>query len=172
MSDNSSNPPFDASQIKLLSWDEAVRRRPRMYVPEISARGLSKAIADIAFDSLDPEKMNLSTETWITAHADFSYIFQDNGRGLPIQKRFGTTLENLHCGFPSYEKHGFLSHLDRGSILNALSEVFSVETTLDGVHSFIAFSLGQVTSPYTESAQTNKKGTKIISSLTRKSGKM
>jgi DNA gyrase subunit B len=59
-----------------------------------------------------------------------------------------------------YRDFGFL--LNWGTILNALSENFSVKTILNGVNSSIAYSRGEVIRPLTQSKNTNEKGTRIL----------
>jgi DNA gyrase subunit B len=172
MPDNSSKPTFDASKIELLPWYTAIRKRPKMWVLDVSVEGLSKTISKTLLLSLDPETVNAATEIQMTAHKDFSYFFEDNGRGVPIKitHRLYTEsiFEILFAGSSSdgkdykefFERYGFLANW--GAVLNALSEIFSIETTFNGVHSYIEFSRGQITTPFTELAEPGKKGTKIL----------
>ncbi len=167
---------YGSEDLQHLSDWEHVRKRPAMYIGDVTARGLHHLVYEVVDNSIDEAMAGFSKNISVTVNADGSVTVEDDGRGIPIElheqlsKEAGreiSTLEGVMCVLKFggkfekgvYQTSGGL-HGVGVTVVNFLSQWCEVEVHRDGQVYQQEYERGVPTGPVKRIGVTKKRGTR------------
>jgi DNA gyrase subunit B len=162
---------YSAESIQVLEGLEAVRKRPAMYIGDISVKGLHHLVYEVVDNSIDEALGGFCNNIEVIINEDGSITVIDDGRGIPVEimekeKRSAleVVLTVLHAGGKfnkdSYKVSGGL-HGVGVSCVNALSVKFSAIVHRNGKKYQQEFERGKPLYPVKEIGNSELTGTEI-----------
>lgn len=148
---------YTASDIEVLEGLEPVRRRPGMYIGGTDDNAMHHLVNEILDNSMDEAVAGHATRIEIALHKDGTVVISDNGRGIPVEAHpkypkksaLEVILTILHSGGKfsdkAYQTSGGL-HGVGISVVNALSDILTVEVARDNLLYRQTYSRGVPTS--------------------------
>ncbi len=162
---------YEAENIQVLEGLEHVRRRPAMYIGDVSARGLHHLVYEIVDNSIDEAMAGYCTEINVSMNEDSSITVKDNGRGIPVEMHptekkpaVEVVMTVLGAGGKfdknTYKVSGGL-HGVGASVVNALTEWCEVQVRRNGKIYQQKYKEGKAVSKVAEIGKSKETGTTV-----------
>ncbi len=167
---------YSSEDLQHLSDLEHVRKRPAMYIGDITGRGLHHLVYEVVDNSIDEAMADFASQVSVKVHTDGSVTVEDDGRGIPVEPhdqlseelgREVSTLEGVMTVLKfggkfekgAYQTSGGL-HGVGVTVVNFLSQWCEVEVFREGHVYQQEFERGIPQGPVRRVGKTDKTGTR------------
>lgn len=146
----------DTSEIQVLSWVEAVRKRPAMYFGDVrNGTGLAHAVRFAFGGAMDQFIAGHASTIQVSVGVDGVVEVEDDGKGIPAFTRTGQSVSILEGAVTNW----MTSHMSGGEIpfvvggwnyggtyglVSAVSSFFEIESTFEGERMRLCCARGEV----------------------------
>ena len=143
-------PIYDESTIKSLDWKEHIRTRPGMYIGKLGDGsshddGIYILLKEVVDNGIDEFIMGYGKTIEIRV-SDHKVTVRDYGRGIPLGKVIDC-VSKINTG-GKYDTAAFQKSVGLNGVgtkaVNALSEVFTVQSIRDGKIKEVEYSQGKI----------------------------
>jgi len=161
-------PIYDESTIKSLDWKEHIRTRPGMYIGKLGDGsshddGIYILLKEVVDNCIDEFVMGHGKTIDIKV-SDQKVTVRDYGRGIPLGKVVDC-VSKINTG-GKYDTEAFKKSVGLNGVgtkaVNALSDVFTVQSVRDGEMKLVDYSRGEITQDYQIERSSLRNGTKVV----------
>ena len=161
-------PIYDESTIKSLDWKEHIRTRPGMYIGKLGDGsshddGIYILVKEVVDNCIDEFIMGHGKTIEIKV-SDHKVTVRDYGRGIPLGKVIDC-VSKINTG-GKYDTEAFKKSVGLNGVgtkaVNALSEVFTVQSVREGEIKAVEYSQGEIIQDYNIEKTSLRNGTRVI----------
>ncbi len=141
---------YSEDSIRTLDWQEHIRLRPGMYIGKLEDGsapddGIYILVKEVVDNSIDEFAMGAGTEIVVTVEDRWVRV-RDYGRGIPLGKLVDAS-SKMNTG-AKYDSEAFKKAVGLNGVgikaVNALSEVFEIQSFRDGKTKYVRYSRAKI----------------------------
>ena len=141
---------YSEDSIRTLDWQEHIRLRPGMYIGKLGDGsapddGIYILVKEVVDNSIDEFAMGAGTEIVVTVEDRWVRV-RDSGRGIPLGKLVDAS-SKMNTG-AKYDSEAFKKAVGLNGVgikaVNALSEVFEIQSFRDGKTKYVRYSRAKI----------------------------
>ena len=158
---------YSEDSIRTLDWREHIRLRPGMYIGKLGDGsapddGIYILVKEVVDNSIDEFAMGAGTEIVIKVEEGMVTV-RDYGRGIPLGKLVDAS-SKMNTG-AKYDSEAFKKAVGLNGVgikaVNALSEVFEIQSFREGKTKYVRYSRAQIVEEREIEPTTERDGTQV-----------
>ena len=158
---------YSEDSIRTLDWREHIRLRPGMYIGKLGDGsapddGIYILVKEVVDNSIDEFAMGAGTEIVIKVEEGMVTV-RDYGRGIPLGKLVDAS-SKMNTG-AKYDSEAFKKAVGLNGVgikaVNALSEVFEIQSFREGKTKYVCYSRAQIVEEREIEPTTERDGTQV-----------